>query len=407
MSMFLSAVAGQGGVKVPGAPGTLSLAAGTPSYSAINLSWSAPSDTGGGTISGYRIKKDGSVLVADTSSTGTTYTATGLTGSTSYNFNVAAINEKGTGADGNTPSLTTGLSPAGYSCGGYGPSFSTVDTVYKYSFSGDSWSTSGSTLNEAVRGGMGAQNDGTAGYMFGGYTSARRNTVKKLLFSSDATSVITATMAQGRLYGGSVSSATKAYQVGGNQSSPQFNSDGQVLLFSNETISTLSSMLSNACQSNAGISSIADGYGWSFGGYYSGPTYVSKTDKVQFSNDTISLDTGDIPSAVTSPTGMSNDGTAGYCLGGNDGSRVNTVFKMPFSSSTWSTLGATLSVDLDSGGPTSINLKDNFGLMCGGLPSSGSISTTNKLTFSSDSRSTGAALPADRAVTYAFQNQGL
>lgn len=107
MSMLLSVVAGQGGIKVPGAPGTLSLAAGSDSNTQINLSWSAPSDTGGGTISGYRIKKNGSVLVADTSSTGTTYTATGLTGGTSYNFNVAAINEKGTGADGNTPSLST------------------------------------------------------------------------------------------------------------------------------------------------------------------------------------------------------------------------------------------------------------------------------------------------------------
>ena len=110
--MFLSVVAGQGGIKVPGAPGTLSLSAGSPSHSVISLSWSAPSDTGGGTISGYRIKTDGSVLVADTSSTGTTYSATGLTASTSYNFTVAAINEAGTGADGNTPSLSTAADPA-------------------------------------------------------------------------------------------------------------------------------------------------------------------------------------------------------------------------------------------------------------------------------------------------------
>ena len=103
----LGAIAGQGGVVVPGAPGTLSLANGSTPSTEINLSWSAPSDTGGGTISGYRIKKDGSVLVADTSSTGTTYTATGLTRVTEYNFNVAAINEVGTGADGNTPAHTT------------------------------------------------------------------------------------------------------------------------------------------------------------------------------------------------------------------------------------------------------------------------------------------------------------
>jgi hypothetical protein len=107
MSMLLTVVGGQGAIKPCGAPGTLSLSAGGTPATQIALSWSAPSDTGGGTVSGYRIKKDGSTLVADTGSTGTTYTATGLTRVTSYNFNVAAINEAGTGADGNTPSLTT------------------------------------------------------------------------------------------------------------------------------------------------------------------------------------------------------------------------------------------------------------------------------------------------------------
>jgi len=107
MGMFLSVVAGQGGIKVPGAPGTLSLSAGTPRDTVIDLSWSAPSDTGGGTISGYQIKMGGSIIVADTGSTGTTYSKTGLTGNTTYNFNVAAINESGAGADGNTPSLAT------------------------------------------------------------------------------------------------------------------------------------------------------------------------------------------------------------------------------------------------------------------------------------------------------------
>ena len=103
--MFLSVVAGQGGIAPCGAPGTLSLDSAT--ASTIALSWSAPSELGGGTVSGYRIKRDGSVIVADTSSTGTTYTATGLTASTSYSFTVAAINEAGAGTDGNTPSLST------------------------------------------------------------------------------------------------------------------------------------------------------------------------------------------------------------------------------------------------------------------------------------------------------------
>ena len=110
---LLAAVGGQGGVTVPGVPGTLSLANGTTSGTQINLSWSAPSDTGGGTISGYKIERSTnsggswSDLVADTSSTGTTYTNSGLTRLTRYDYRVAAINEKGTGATGNEPYHTT------------------------------------------------------------------------------------------------------------------------------------------------------------------------------------------------------------------------------------------------------------------------------------------------------------
>jgi len=121
---LLAAIGGQGGIKVPGAPGTLSL--GSATGSSIALTWSAPSDTGGATITGYRIKKDGSTLVADTGSTGTTYTATGLTAATSYSFTVAAINEKGTGADGNTPSLSTLAIPV------YSQTNASQNTTYTY-----------------------------------------------------------------------------------------------------------------------------------------------------------------------------------------------------------------------------------------------------------------------------------
>ena len=136
---LLAAIGGQGGIAACGAPGTLSLDSAT--SSTIALTWSAPSELGGGIISGYRIKRNGSVLVADTSSTGTTYTATGLTASTSYSFTVAAINEAGAGTDGNTPSLSTTAAVLVYSTTG------TVST-YDYTRSGTKvrslkWTTSG------------------------------------------------------------------------------------------------------------------------------------------------------------------------------------------------------------------------------------------------------------------------
>ena len=83
----------------PGAPTGL---AGTPGDGQIELSWSAPDFTGGAAISGYRIEtKTGNgpwaVTTANTGSTATSATVTGLINGTEYRFRVAAINAAGTG----------------------------------------------------------------------------------------------------------------------------------------------------------------------------------------------------------------------------------------------------------------------------------------------------------------------
>ena len=81
-------------------------------YSAteINLSWSAPAETGGANITGYKIEvsTDGSSnwtdLVADTSSTSTTYSHTGLTLGARRYYRVSAITAVGTGPVSDTAS---------------------------------------------------------------------------------------------------------------------------------------------------------------------------------------------------------------------------------------------------------------------------------------------------------------
>ena len=166
---------------LPAAPGTLSLAAGSDAKTQIDLSWSAPGDTGGASITGYRIKKDGSTLVADTGSSGTTYTASGLTADTSYNFNVAAINSRGTGADGNTPSLTTAGYPAVSSTSG-SPTLVTSGNTKAYTFtSGGSLTFStGGSVDVFVCGGGGSGGRvymGNCGNGGGGGGGAKTGTV--------------------------------------------------------------------------------------------------------------------------------------------------------------------------------------------------------------------------------------
>ena len=80
---------------------TLPIAPGTPTASSTGTSatitWTAPADNGGQAVTGYRIQRSTdninfSTLVANTGTTGLTYTNTGLTPGTKYYYRVAAIN---------------------------------------------------------------------------------------------------------------------------------------------------------------------------------------------------------------------------------------------------------------------------------------------------------------------------
>ncbi len=95
----------------PDAPTSLSAAAsGT---TRIDLSWTAPADDGGADITGYKIEwsADGNApwndLVADTGSTTTSYSNTGLQPGQTRHYRVSAINSAATGAPSSGASATT------------------------------------------------------------------------------------------------------------------------------------------------------------------------------------------------------------------------------------------------------------------------------------------------------------
>ena len=95
---------------VPGAPTGLTAAAN--GQTQIDLSWNRPSNDGGAAITGYRIEisANGSTwsdLVADTGSTATNYSHTGLTAGTTRHYRVSAINSDGTGPASNVAVGTT------------------------------------------------------------------------------------------------------------------------------------------------------------------------------------------------------------------------------------------------------------------------------------------------------------
>jgi titin len=98
-----------------GAPSAPTALVVLPGNTTATLSWTAPSTDGGSPVTGYRIERSvnaGStwtVIVADTASTSTTYSATGLTNGTLYNFRVSALNAVTIGAS----SLAGSVVPAG------------------------------------------------------------------------------------------------------------------------------------------------------------------------------------------------------------------------------------------------------------------------------------------------------
>jgi hypothetical protein len=84
---------------VPAAPTGIS---GTPGVGNVALSWTAPTNTGGVSLTDYVVQystdQTNWTTFADGTSTATTATVTGLTGGTNYYFRVAAVNSVGTGA---------------------------------------------------------------------------------------------------------------------------------------------------------------------------------------------------------------------------------------------------------------------------------------------------------------------
>jgi len=101
---------------VPNVPTGLVASAGSPAYSAVALSWTAPA-TGGlygpatSYVVQYRVHGSGSWTTAASSVMSASYMVTGLSHDTAYDFQVFGVNSVGAGAASSMVTLTTDYAP--------------------------------------------------------------------------------------------------------------------------------------------------------------------------------------------------------------------------------------------------------------------------------------------------------
>ncbi|GEM_PF-1217119 len=201
-------------VGVPGSP--TGLAATTPAAPDVSLSWSAPTETGGGTITDYAIEysdNGGSswTTFADGTAASLGATVTGLTKGTSYTFRVSAINAAGTGTASSTvqaaipttvPGAPTDLTAAATSGVDYSIDLawtapnddggsSLTDYIIEWQFEGGDWWTVGPS--DLTRDSM-TDTSVTVGYLYSsGYVHIFRVTSVNAVGSSTASSTASGT----------------------------------------------------------------------------------------------------------------------------------------------------------------------------------------------------------------------
>jgi hypothetical protein len=325
-------------------------------------------------------------------------TVSGLTNGTSYTFTVTAANPLGTSAASSASSAVTPFDPsAGYLVGGnlgY-PSYSSY--ANKLLFSTEAVSQVNNVLNEGRSNVAGMANSGTAGYIMGGYNSAgtHTNIIRKLMFSDESSSTISATyVAPVYSAAGFANSGTAGYYTGGrDNSSPQtLRAEFRKIAFSNDAASTLSATASTASVYASAFANSGTA------GYYSGGQiasfhYTNRIEKLSFSGETRSVLSATLSSVRAYSMGFANSGTAGYWAGGGDesGNGITEIAKLSFSNDSLSAISSAFSPGRFDG--AGVAKSGTAGYCMGGTKTNSSTTTTqiDKVLFSTDTLSTISA----------------
>ena len=243
-----------------------------------------------------------------------------------------------------------------------------------------------------------------AGYFAGGDGAFDRDTIEKILFSSDTNSVLSAVLTTASLWHtGYANSGVAGYVNGGEDATAPYLSRVDKLAFPAETKSATTALGGPREQANGFANFAVAGY---VAGGFSGAATLTTVSKNSFPSDTVTTTTS-LTNSHQSGAGFANTGVAGYIASGTDGTnRINTVEKLTFPSDTRSTLAATVTTAAQFMGSGFSN-QAVAGYSAGGADVSSQISTVDKFAYATDTKSVTTSLSEIADLSFAMSNSGV
>jgi len=248
----------------------------------------------------------------------------------------------------------------------------------------------------ALLGAAGSAGGLGAGYWAGGYIGGTPNSIKqisKLLYVDDSCAAITPVLTYTNYeLGGYANAGVSGYWVGGRQ-----DGSGTLLTLINKTdfdddsTSTASGSLDDACRFFGGLFANSGTAGYSCGGSPSGGR-TDAIEKLLFADDSCGAITPVLSQTTRAGAGCANSGTAGYWAGGA-APLSDVIDKTAFSDDSTAAITPTLAAAVRTGGAA--GLTGTAAYWGGGSDAVGYSAEIDKTDFSDDST---AAITADLAT---------
>ena len=274
----------------------------------------------------------------------------------------------------------------GFIVGGYQDASGTkLNFVRKITFSSGTWSSGANSLSGT------AQSNGVCN-QYNGYAAADYNftAIRKIIFSSETTSTISATWSGPNSGSGGISNTDVAgYFL------PATRNQMTKFTFSNETASTISATTSANGNTASHFTNVGVA-GYVVLGFNANTT----VQKLALPAETISTLSSGLTVGRGITTGMSNVGTAGHVIGGRDPGATavyNTWEYWSYPSDTRSSGSTGL---FAAGGRATITEYQKIGYVCGGETNPNTSTVTNavsRLTFSTNTWSTANSMNTNAA----------